>query len=211
MSEYLEKNPFEPWIPTYADIIHKYEGYGFPGLSIDAAKFPQIVSRRAEIELRFYQRYATRRLNKETLTTWQVRLQNRFDEVAPEFERAFRLYAEYAEQMDSDMLSGYKHVSDTESKNSGDDTTESESEGKNIDTPDSRINENPDYADSLTKDKTKNKVTYGSKNEGKATITHTVTGAVIIENLNKAIADYKDIDTEFVKAFENNFLNLFWS
>ncbi len=201
----------EPWLPTYADVIAKYPGYGFPGLEIDAERFPILTERRAEIEMRFYERYAARKVNHETLARWQLRLQNRFDEVAPEMERAFRLYRDYKDRMDSDMVDGYKQTRRSVASGMNVDMSKSKTRDRNIDTPDSALNADPNYADSLRDGDSEGSNVGRSATSGAGEIQHTKTGAVIITNINASIYEYRDIDTEFVKAFENNFLNIFWS
>lgn len=207
----LNTEAFEPWLPTYADIIHRFPDHGFPGLEIDAEQFPIISSRRAEIEMRFYERYASRMVNQETLSRWQLRLQNRFDEVAPEFERAFRLYDKYKNEIENDMIEGYKMESSHSSENSGTDNVKNNVKNRRIDTPDTALNHDDNYADSLEETDGDNTTTYGMKNTTGSNAEYKRTGALILQNINRSIYDYRDIDTEFVRAFENNFLNIFWS
>lgn len=216
--EYTDGQPFQPWLPTYEQVLidwydpttQKYL-YGFPALEIDAQQFPIISARKDEIAMRFYERYATRMLNQETMKRWQLRLQNRFDEVAPEYERAFRLYDRYKTEMEDDMLEGYKMESKGSAQNSGKDTNKNKVNNRNIDTPDKAINHDKNYADSLSETEAENEMNYGLKSDTSGETKYTRTGGYIIENLNKSIYEYRDIDTEFVKSFENNFLNILWS
>lgn len=213
--EYSESQPFEPWLPTYEQVVYRYRNpstnypkYGWWGLEISPEKYPIIWSRRMEINDRFFERYAMRRLNQETILRWQLRLQNRFDEVAPEFERAFMLYEKYREQMDEDVFDGYKMVHDNNQTNSGSDININHVNRSDIDTPDKAINHDKNYADRVSDTNTVNTLEHGLKTNSKGTTDYQRTG-VILQNINASISSYRDIDTEFVKCFENNFLNIF--
>ena len=212
--EYTERQPFEPWLPTYETVIFRYRNpstnypkYGWWGLDIDPEKYPIIWSRRKELNDRFFERYAMRRVNQETLLRWQLRLQNRFDEVAAEFERAFMLYDKYREKMDNDVIDGYTMSHDNNQINSGADKNTNHVNTSNIDTPDKAINHNKDYADRVSDTNAVNTVEHGLKTNSKGTTDYQRTG-VILQNINASIYSYRDIDTEFVKCFENNFLNI---
>lgn len=203
----------EAWLPTYLDIRMKYPTFGWQSLDVDT-DCPLVISRFDILQTRFEERYANRMISSETLQRWQVRLQNRFDEVVHRYERAYNLYARYQEDMDADVLPGEtyteKETLKSDTKQGGSDS--SESENRNIDTPDSIINQNQNYADSLTKGKST--VTYGRTDEGNSTrdLTRkrTLTGQDLMMNINGSIDGWRDIDTWFVAEFENLFLNIWW-
>ena len=180
----------EPWIPTLWDIEAKkpdpyWSNFGWEVLEVPS-DCVMVRDRMKDLKVRFDERYADRMLNQETMEVWQLRLQNRFDEVVRRYERAYRIYTDKEQQMMDDVEEGV-HT-----------TMKATSVSKAIDTPDSRINENSDYADSL--------------NKGTAdTDTKTVyTGTGLIKSINDSIDDWRDLDTKFVSEFENNFLNVYW-
>ena len=119
---------FEPWLPQYIDLVKRkedgdpnYQNVGFDALDVDSS-LENIDDRWEVLEQRFTERYAFRRISAETLTRWQVRLQNRFDEIADRYERAYALYAENGAAMMDDILPGWKEIMDRTDKDSGTDT-----------------------------------------------------------------------------------------
>lgn len=224
---------FEPWLPTLLDIEHRrqegdpqYQNVGFTALVFPVGA-TNLATRRAELEERFFERYAMRRINQETLTRWQLRLQNRFDEIADRYERAYQIYADYAAQMDGDVLEGWQDTysgSDSKEYKGSEDLTRSGSEkvtdkGRVTDTPDAAVNDTQVFADTVQGGESEttfnnrkdtrsftgreDKTTFGKK------ITRVITGNNILENVNFSIENWMDIDTLFVKEFENLFLNVF--
>lgn len=231
----------EPWLPTYIDLVKRkedgdaeYQNVGFDALDVDAS-LENIDDRWEILEERFTERYAFRRISAETLNRWQVRLQNRFDEIADRYERAYALYAENAEAMLDDILPGWKEIMDRTDKDSGTDTnTRTGSRelaytgtDKNVrrsaDTPDSSTNASDMYADrrdestrsftdrkdTETFNQLKDALLHGKTTDIDYTLTKTETGAQIIDAVNEAIGKWKDLDTQFVAEFENLFLNIF--
>ena len=160
----------------------------------------------AELKIRFDERYANRMLNSETLERWQVRLQNRFDEKVHVYERAYKLYQQYEQDMLDDVVQGEKITVTGTTQQGGSDT--STVEARNIDTPDEVINADDNYASSLSKNQ--GTTQYGRKDTVDSTTTRIVTGQALVEGINNAIYSWRDLDTEFVKEFENNFLNVYW-
>lgn len=184
----------EAWIPTLGDILNKqsdpdaypiYHKVGWDALEVPS-DCPNVSARMDVLKVRFDERYFNRMLNAETLERWQVRLQNRFDEVVRRYDRAYSIY----ETKNDSMLNDLEEGSIT--------TTTATSTGKNINTPDSIINADDNYADSLNK----------SEADGKTKVV--ITGTGLIKSINETIYEWRDLDTEFVKEFEDNFLNIFW-
>lgn len=232
---------FEPWLPTYIDLVKRkedgdaeYQNVGFDSLDVDAS-LENIDDRWEVLEQRFTERYAFRRISAETLTRWQVRLQNKFDEIADRYERAYALYAEQGAAMMDDILPGWKEIMDRTDKDSGTDTNTRtgsrelsyDGSDKNTrrfaDTPDSSTNASDMYADrreestrsftdrkdTETFNQLKDALLHGKTTDIDYTLTRTETGAQIIDAVNEAITKWKDLDTQFVAEFENLFLNIF--
>ena len=170
------------------------------------------------LKTRFDERYANRMVNAETMERWQIRLPNRFDEVVRRYDRMYELYLRYDSDMKEDILSGDKTVTSSSESGSitatsrGTDT--SEGTGRNIDTPDESINDVTGYAGSRTEStgKSESSVTNNTNSANKidSTVTRTITGQGVVESVNDSVMAWRDIDTEFVKEFENLFLNIFW-
>ena len=158
------------------------------------------------LKIRFDQQYFDRKLNSETMEVWQVRLQRRFDEVVRRYDRMYELYGRYDQDMKEDILSGEKTVTESKAQAGGSDT--SEGTGRNIDTPDELVNSTEGYAGSRSDSKATN--TYGRTDTLTSTVTRTMTGKGVVDSINDSVMSWRDIDTEFVNEFQNNFLNVFW-
>lgn len=168
-----------------------YSQFGWEKLVVPAA-CTTVSGKMTALKTLFVGRYGFRRLNSETMERWQIRLQNRFDQFVEEMERAYTLYSSNLAVMNSDIVKGQKVVT------SGSDGVTSTS--KEIDTPDSAVNDDDDYADRLNKGSAT--TTYGK------TSTVTITGQVV-DDVNRSIDSWRDLDVFFISQFENNFLNVF--
>lgn len=248
----------EPWIPRLIDIEKRkadgepgYADIGFDALDIPAS-LTNIDARKSDLSVRFLERYAERMINSETLERWQVRLQNRFDEIGDRYERAYQLYADNGAAMMDDILPGWQETMDRTDANSGTDTSTrtgnetfeptgteqvassgTDTDTKRVaDTPDATVNASDMYAnrrevDSLSHGKTDTRsftnrkdtrtynsvadaLVHGKQTDIDWTLTHLETGSEIIDAVNEAIQKWRDLDTEFIKEFENLFLNVFW-
>lgn len=203
-----------PWIPKLIDVenfkVNSDDPAYWKRFGWEALEVPEdctFVSGRMEVlKTRFDERYANRMLNSETMERWQVRLQNRFDEVVQRYNRMYELYQRYDQDMKEDILSGDKTVTTSKSQAGGSDT--STGTGRNIDTPDENVNNITGYAGSRTDTKATN--TYGRTDSFDSTVTRTMTGKGVVDSVNDSVMSWKDIDTEFVKEFENLFLNVLW-
>ena len=203
-----------PWIPQLIDVENfkvnsedpaYWQRFGWEALEVPL-DCSNVTERMAILKIRFDERYANRMLNSETMERWQVRLQNRFDEVVRRYDRQYELYQRYDQDMKDDIISGEKTITETIAQAGGSDT--SEGTGRNIDTPDENVNDNTGYAGSRTDSKATN--TYGRTDSLNSTVTRTTTGKGVVDGINDSIISWKDIDTEFVKEFENLFLNILW-
>lgn len=201
MDGWRDLEAFEPWTPRLVDVMKQFPDWGFGALEFDREQNPLTAARWDTLKERFFERYALRRVNQETLARWQLRLQNRLDEIIGEFERAYRLYHDYAAEMDKNVIDGAR----TESHGVGETSATDKSETRAIDTPDKAINHDKNYADRLTE----SDAHHGEKNTSVGLTIHKKTGSVVM-NVNTSIDGYRDIDTEFIKCFENNFLNILW-
>ena len=206
------------WAMQYIEILNKrqstdpeeatfYNTYGFDKLtkpsSTDA---PYINARWNTLVSRFNNRYDYRRVGQETMQRWQRRLQNRFDEVVDEMERAYKLYA--TTTAIDDVVAGTKTTYASGYSNGSTSSGSSTATGKSINTPDSAVNEDDDYADALTKDTSSNSSTSSSNNSHTGNDRTEVLGPDVLAGVNRSIDDWEDLDTKFIKFFENNFLNI---
>lgn len=215
----------EPWFPKLIDIEYAknqtedpkkaeyYSQFGWSALDYgDApteeaeATYPHIYARWDTLGQRFNQKYGYRMVSIETLEHWQNNLQTRFDEVADRYERAYSLYETYNDQMLDDVIEGEQETIHETNQASGSDS--SEGTGKNWDTPDSAINQDASYADSVNT--SEGSTTYGRKDTHDIERSRIITGKGILDNVNASIRDWRDIDTAFIAEFEPLFLNVLW-
>lgn len=205
---------FYPWLPTLQDIeVRKddiddgsyYQKFGWDQLVVPD-DCPIVAGRMVDLKTLFDQRYAFRMINSETLEQWQIRLQSRFDRYVHIYERAYTLYSRYDQDMIDDMKGGEARTITRSGSEIG---SGSESgDVRNINTPDSRVNADDEYADSRSKSSgsSSSNVTT-SENISDVLIK---TGEGIIDNINSGFRKYIDIDQDFIRQFEDSFLNLFW-
>lgn len=222
----------EMWTPTLYDILYKaqygtadereyYSQFGLGNVEVpqDATRVSAIMSRAVQM---FNERFALRMINRETLETWQLGIQAKFDTIVYRYERALELYDANSEEM-LNVLEKTVTVRDATTANSGTDSTTYGRKDtyagtvRNVDTPDSAVNDSDDYADSLVKNNNSNtasgtdSLVHGLKTDIDDTVTETrEPEGGIIRATNDSIDAYRDLVADFVREFENNFLNVFW-
>ena len=203
-----------PWLPKLCDVENfkinsddptYWQRFGWEALEVPG-ECTFVRERMDTLKTRFDQQYFDRKLNSETMEIWQVRLQRRFDEVVQRYNRMYELYQRYDQDMKEDILSGDKTVTESTAQAGGSDT--SEGTGRNIDTPDEAVNDTQGYAGSRSDSKATN--TYGRTDTLTSTVTRTMTGKGVVDSINDSVMSWRDIDTDFVNEFQNNFLNVFW-
>lgn len=225
---------YAPWLPTLQDIeVRKddvevgeyYKKFGWDQLVVPD-DCPIIAGRMANLKILFDQKYAFRMINSETLEQWQIRLQARFDRYAHIYERAYTLYSTYSQELIDDMIGGETRritKSGSESRKitrSGSETgTGSESgDVRNVNTPDAATNADDRYADSRSKSSgtssssliSSEDTTDGLISSDDITDRLIKTGEGLIDNINSGFRKFIDIDQDFIRQFEDSFLNLFW-
>lgn len=225
----LFSEPDQAWIPTLGDIenfkskgLPYYVNVGFDQLDNNALNCPHIAERWDTLTMRFNERYFNRMINAETLERWQVRLQNRYDEIAARYEFAYEMYEMYVQDMKDRAIDAkqtietFDQTEETEANTElGGQDSQSVSQ-RNIDTPDAIINQNQNYADSLSEGTDTTKYGRTEKGESHAGRNYTLErteelgGASIAESIHEAIDAFRDLDSRFVAEFENNFLNIWW-
>jgi len=213
-----------------------YTPYGFDQLEIPT-DCTVVVERLDWLITRFNERYYYRRLNAETMDRWQILLQDKMDSIVRRYNRAYGIYTDNATLI-AKVTDGYV-VTDSKAGTSGNSHVESlagtlsETDTdsktsnvlqKNIDTPDEAFNDANDYASRIQKvdgsdagstikegaTSGNNTITDSATTSENNTSEMVNTGKKVMDNANANIDDYRDIDTQFIKEFENNFLNVLW-
>lgn len=205
----------EPWLPTLLD-VERMKAAEPDGSPIDWRRFgwsalevpptaTHVVARFDILGQRFLERYAYRMLGHETMEKWQTRLQNRMDEVVGMYERAYALYEANQKAMD-DAVPGRSVTTDSSLSSDTNDTSNGESRASA--TPDQLINDNDDYAGSISKNK--NNSTGKRNDKGTVNTKEVWHGSQVIQAVNDSIDGWRNIDTAFIASFENLFLNIWW-
>ena len=209
----------EIWIPTLNEVEYLkshgspdeqryYSQFGWEQLEVPPDCY-RVLDRMNTLKIRFDERYGGRMLGQETMERWQIRLQNKFDEVVYKWDRAYELYANNQQTMLVNIIDGRIVSNDTSSNIDITDDTVNTSKNKVIDTPDSAINDNSDYADVVYHNDGRRTNTGSRNNRTTSNSKEEVTGN-LIDKVNSTALKWMDIDTMFVKEFENNFLNIFY-
>lgn len=205
------------YAPRYIDVLHYRQSeddeeaeywsqFGFDKLTVPQTA-TYVNSGWERLTRRFNQRYYFRRIGNETMERWQIRLQNRFDEIVDEMDRAYKLYAT-TEQID-EVVAGTKTTYGHTRTSTSASLSGGSNEVKNINTPDSEVNSNPDYADALTKAQSSSSSNSNASEGMTGSDRAEVLGPEVLAGVNKSIRDWTDIDTLFIEQFENLFLNIF--
>ena len=150
--------------------------------------------------LRFDESFYDRFLAGETMEQWQRRLQVITDRTIPTYERALRIYAENAG--DIDTVTG---VSQTTEYLNVRDASKGKSRGRVAETPDTAVNEDQSYAGSVSDGSNESE----NVKTGKVRTTMTVSGG-LAEVLNANIDAWRDLETELVDEYRQAFLSLVW-
>lgn len=209
----------EIWIPTLNEVEYMkthgsleeqeyYSKFGWEQLEVPP-DCDRVLARMSTLKIRFDERYGGRMLGQETMERWQIRLQNKFDEVVYKWDRAYELYANNQQSMLVNIIDGRVFSEDISSDINITDDTVNTSKNKVIDTPDSAINDNSDYADVVYHNNASRKNT-GSRNNRTTNKSKEEVMGNLIDKVNSTALKWMDIDTMFIKEFENNFLNIFY-
>lgn len=205
---------YASWLPTLQDIeVRKedvevgeyYKKFGWDQLVVPD-DCPIIAGRMGNLKILFDQKYAFRMINSETLEQWQIRLQARFDRYAHIYERAYTLYSTYDQELIDDMLGGEIRTITRSGTETG---TGSESgDVRNVNTPDAATNADDRYADSRSKSSGTSSTSVTTSES--VTDKKVKTGDGLIDSINSGFRKFIDIDQDFIRQFEDSFLNLFW-
>ncbi len=160
---------------------------------------------------RVNEKFWKRFLAGETLEEWQVLLQTLTDELAPRYERAFRMYANNSEASEADILATM-----TTDYGGDDGVTEEMKQTKAAtskstvrDTPDGAVNDSTNFAGSVT-DGTSDSGTTLNTRKGKVTVTQTGEGG-IIGRVNDNIRLWRDLETDLVSEYAKAFMSFIWA
>lgn len=206
--------------PFYTDylnnIILDHPFVGLKSVYIDP-KYETLTSLQKELSDLFHEYYKFREIGAETVKRFQYNLQRRTNEIVEQYEVLFNLYK------DTDLISrGRKIETDTnvsilENKSSNSSvSTEYNTENKEVfqDTPVTPLVENLTYATNITDNKNKNTGEMSTSKNDNNDITRSSDQSMIthdkmpIEEINTIIENYRSLKINFVKEYENCFINV---
>ena len=173
----------------------------------DETKYPFLCEHKDILVSRFTEHYMFREIGQETPVRWQLFVKARFNEIAEHYNHAYKVFKE--NNVDK-LGTGYVIVDslDRASTSKLDSTNEFSGTEKYKDTPITGTIGNP-----TSETNSESNTTYGS--EGKDTqtdkrvTTKTNHDDTMIRELNYLSDYYKTINNEFIKEFENQFMQIF--
>lgn len=200
--------------PNFTEFLYELQKddstIGLNGIRWNAELYPHLYKHKDRLIQRFDSKYGLREIGAETVHRWMYLLQNRFDEIAPKYDHAYKLYEDETINLDNLTL-GYVRKILYSSKGTGESTTESQESGnsKFRDTPtsgDSTINnpttENVDTTSSKGNSKS-NRNSGGNSSE-----TYDYHDEHVMLEVNKLIDEYKILDEEFINLFNEMFIGI---
>lgn len=173
----------------------------------DETLYPNLVKHKSVLIGRFNETYAFREIGQETPLRWQLFVNARFNEVAEKYDHAYKVLS--SDRLD-ELGTGYT-VTDEFERTTGskmDSTDKFEGNSQFKDTPISGSINNP-----TTEQNDDNLTTYGSVGSGTQKDTRTTKKEqhddVIMKELNWLADQYKVLNNDFIKEFENMFIQIF--
>ena len=173
----------------------------------DSVKYPNLVKHKTTLIGRFNEEYAFRELGQETTLRWQLFVNARFNEVAEKYEHAYKVLS--SDRLD-ELGTGYTVTDnlDREMNSKMDSTDKFDGNSKFKDTPISGTINNP-----TTEQIDDNLTTYGSTGNDTQKDSRVTTKVqhddVIMKELNWLADQYKVLNNEFIKEFDNMFIQIF--
>lgn len=206
--------------PFYTDYLNNlvldYPFIGLDTVYIDP-KYPTLRSLQNELSIIFFEYYRFREIGAETVKRFQYNVQRRTYEIVEQYETLFNLYK------DTDLMArGRKIETDTnvtivENKTSDSSVnTEYNTENKEVfqDTPVTPLVEDLTYATNITNNKNKNTGEMSTSKNDNNDITRssdqtmTTHDKMAIEEIDTIIENYRTLKINFVKEYENCFINV---
>ena len=208
------EKPFPGEQPFFTDILSDIQKedstVGLNGIHWYASLYPNLYIHKDRLVYRFDKKYAYREIGAETISRWMNLLQNRFDEIADKFNHAYKMYDD--PNIDIDALTlGFKRSIESSSTGSGSNSSTSSNtvNSKFKDTPTSGTStiNNPTTENIDTENGT-NSGSHNSQGNIKTTENYDYHDEHSIDEVNKIINHYKQIDEEFINEFNQMFIGI---
>lgn len=194
---------------TFVQDRSYYDSFGLSHVVLPASADTYLPAIWDRVCTRVNERYWKRYLACETLEEWQVLLQTMTDELAPRYERAFRMYAANSEASEADILATMRTDYGDGLTDEHTQTAKGTSKTTVRDTPDGVINDTSNYAGTVTEGSTDAGTT---KSTRKGTVTVTQTGSDgVLGRVNENLRLWRDLETDLVKEYANAFMVFIWA
>ena len=206
--------PFPGEQPFFTDLLSDLQNedatIGLNGIIWNADLYPNLYKHKDRLVDRFNRKYAFREIGAETVTRWMHLLQNRYDEVAPKFDHAYKMYDDESLNLDNLTLGYvrnilYENASSGSSQASG--TSEANSKFRDTPTNGASVINNPttENQDNGSSSSTGSDSRTGSGNSKETYDYHD--DHTLIE-VNKLIDKFKSLDEDFINRFNEMFIGI---
>lgn len=183
---------------------------GINGINWHPELYPNLNEHKARLVERFNLNYAIREVSREDINQWMMLLQNRYDEIADRFNHAYKLYDDDEIHLDNITLGYVREILyGNQSSGNSSSSGSSSSTSKFRDTPtsgNSTINnpttENLDTASSSNEGESSRRASGNSKE------TYDYHDKHVMEEVNKIIDKYRQLDSEFTREFNEMFIGI---
>ena len=197
-----------PFYTNYLYLLQEEDSEaGLAQCDWDETKYPYLVKYKTTLIGRFNEEYAFRELGQETTLRWQLFVNARFNEIAEKYDHAYKVLS--SDRLD-ELGTGYTVTDALTRKMTSkmDSTDKFEGNGKFKDTPISGTINNP-----TTEQIDDNLTTYGSTGSDTQDDSRTTKKEqhddIIMKELNWLADQYKVLNNEFIKEFDNMFIQIF--
>ncbi len=200
----------QPFFTEFLDDLLKEGQHGLMTIDWNKTRYPNLYRHKIRLIERFNRHFAFREIGAETVYRWEHQVKDKFDQIAPRFDHAYKLYDDETLHLDELTLGYVRDILYENNRNSRSNSIDhSEGDSKFRDTPtkgNSVINnpttENLDTEDSQSSGNSTAMIGGKSREDYKYHDDHN-----LIE-VNKLIDKYKNLDEEFINEFDELFIGI---
>lgn len=203
--------PTEAMYTEYLSVLQQEDPtIGINGVQWHSALYPNLYTHKDRLVYRFNQKYGFREITNPDTSRWMFYLQNKFDEIANNFDHAYKLYDDKASELDELTLGHVRNIIyNNESAGSSSATGSSQANSKFRDTPTdgTSVINNPttENQDNGSSSSTGSDSREGS---GESTEKYDYHDDHLMMEVNKLIEKYKQLDESFINKFDEMFISI---
>lgn len=203
--------------PFFTDTLENLQSddptIGVNGVEWHGTLYPYLYSNKERLIYRFNQKYHFREIGCETVSRWMWQLQDRFDSIADKYDHAYKLYSLEADdkKLIDDLGIGYTRTLHYQNGGTGNSSNSSSATGN------SKFRDTPTSSDSTINNPTTENVDTSSssgsssssrQNQGDSTEKYEYNDEHKLEEINKMIEKYKQLDEDFINEFAQMFIGI---